>query len=207
MSLRWLLAPLVALYALIAGPPEYRAQARMVNRVSESVVRITGSYSDEHSEGYTCSGTVVHKNMVLTAAHCLMHSLEVDDTPIRGLERSDSFFDLALLDVRTPKPALTLRAEPVEMFEPLIAIGHAYGWKKLSALKQTPYLLNYTPDLGPELELAPGIFVQGGFMGGMSGGPVVDRDGQMVMIIQRAGEESGYGVSADTIRTFLQGAW
>ena len=207
MSLRWLLAPLVALYALTAGPPEYRAQARMVNRVSQSVVRITGSYSNDKPEGYTCSGTVVHKNMVLTAAHCLMHPMEVDDTPIRGLERVDIFFDLALLNVWTPKPALTLRVEPVEMFEPLTAIGYAYGWKKLSALQQMPYLLNYTPDLGPELESAPGIFVQGGFVGGMSGGPVVDRSGQMVMIIQRAGEGSGYGVSADTIRTFLQGAW
>lgn len=206
MSLRWLLAPLVALYGLIAGSPEHRAYDRMVSRVEQSVVRVTGTLdSMEGPLAHTCSGEVIAYHLVLTAAHCLMDEMKVDDWAPRGVLRYDAYFDLAVIDVAIDKPTLRMRAEPLERFEPLTALGYAYGWQKLTVLSVRPYLLNVSFDEGPQLGHAPGIFVQGAYVGGMSGGPVVDSNGLMVSIVQRAGDGTGYGVTVDAIHTFLAG--
>jgi S1-C subfamily serine protease len=49
----------------------------------------------------------------------------------------------------------------------------------------------------------PGIVVQGGYIPGMSGGPVIDKDGQVVGIIQQSDQNIGYGVGVDRISEFL----
>ena len=203
--MKWLLAPFVAFVALVLGDSSYRAHARIVAHASESVVRLSMHLDEEDADGHVCTGSMVGRHLVLTAAHCIYQDLQIDDQPIRGVLRLDRFFDLALVDARIEKPSIELRSSGPELYEPLTALGYAHGWHKLTALHEMPYLVNFTPDYGPELTLPPGVFVQGGYIGGMSGGPVVDAQGKMVSIVQRAGELSGYGVGVETIRVFLGG--
>ena len=46
----------------------------------------------------------------------------------------------------------------------------------------------------------------GGFIGGMSGGPVFDINGDVVGVVQRGTEQIGYGVNTATLLEFLMEA-
>jgi hypothetical protein len=51
---------------------------------------------------------------------------------------------------------------------------------------------------------APGVVVQGGYLPGMSGGPLIDADGLVVGIVQTSAHNVGYGVGARVIQAFIQ---
>lgn len=178
----------------------------MVDRVSMSIVRITGEREVEGWFGaqqvtYTCSGEVIAINRVLTAAHCVGEKLLSDGTVATPLSVNEDM-DLALLQTKTSKPALVRRETQVLRYEPLTAIGYAWGLTSLSALSVTPFLIDITPEKG----LSPGILVQPAYIGGMSGGPVVDESGQMIGIVQASTPEGvGYGVGVKLIEAFLVG--
>jgi S1-C subfamily serine protease len=178
----------------------------MVDRVSSSIVRITGEkdmmahYGPVHS-GYVCSGFVFRPHQVLTAHHCLGENLRADGVLVKKVLKIDEYYDLALLAVDTQKSALVLRDTPVVRFEPVTAIGYAWGWNRLTVLQVRVFLV----DMSPDEMTAPGLITQGGAIGGMSGGPVVDSNGQVVCIVQHSNEGIGHGVGVQIIRVFLLG--
>ena len=173
---------------------------KMVDRVSASVVRIT-VVMDEGQ--HTCSGEVIGVNRVLTAGHCFGESIQADGIQAKVL-KVDKWADLMVLSVLTSKPAIEFRDSDVVRFEDLTAIGYAFGWSKLSVTQVRAYLLNIDP-FDANNEMAPGLIVQGTYIGGMSGGPVVDADGRMVGIVQQANQGIGYGVGTQLMRAFLLG--
>ena len=177
------------------------AYTKMVDRVSSSVVRIIAVKDDGL---HTCSGEVIGVNLVLTAAHCVGDTMSVDGIPAKVL-KGDAYFDLLLLSVPTTKPAIRFRSSNVVRYEDLTAIGYAFGWTKLSVLQVRAYLLNIDP-FDSENAKAPGIVTQGAFIPGMSGGPVVDADGEMVSMAQQANGGVGFGVGVQLIKAFLLGA-
>jgi hypothetical protein len=172
------------------------------------VVRITGSQIRLTEDGpvlahYVCSGEVIAPTLVLTVNHCVSEDMLIDGMKSDGIVRVDLWYDLALIRVHTGKPSLPLRDTPLTRFEPLTAIGYAEGFNTLTALEVKPVILNFTPDL---THLAPGIFTIPGYLGGMSGGPVVDANGEMVSICQRHTDEGlGYGVGMLIIHAFMLG--
>lgn len=200
-----LLTPFLLLLHLFQSP--LTVYTHMVDRVSLSIVRITGDLEIDTPHGaqhisIVCTGEVVAPDRVLTAAHCLSNNLRVDGQ-IASVLRISIATDLALLQTSSKKPPLALRDDSVQRFEPLTGIGYAYGWTVLTALHVTPTLIDYTPDP----ETAPGIFVQGAYIGGMSGGPVVDEQGYVVGVMQRYYDPgAGYGVGTVLIRALLVGA-
>lgn len=172
--------------------------------VADSVVRIEIQGVDAEGEIYkgSCSGFVVAVERVLTAAHCAGITLTADleaATPVW----QDDYFDLLLLEVKDlRKPVLRIRETPAVFDESLTAYGFGYGWRKLTILKERVMLV-----ANAVVEGAPvGVIVQGGFIGGMSGGPIVDKDGQVVAIVQRGNQQIGYGVGIQFIRAFLYDA-
>lgn len=206
-----LLIPFLALGSLFH--PAYSQYAQMVDKVSMSVVHITGEMTQETIFGtqhgnYSCTGEVIAVGKVLTAAHCVQgEKMKSEDDELVVLAQ-DKVADLALVRTDThQRPSLHLRKAPVVCFETLTALGFAYGRKPLSVLLERVFIVKgylWGPD---EDGTTPpsGVLVQGGYIGGMSGGPVVDAKGLQVSIVQRGGEFIGYGVDAQTIRTFLAG--
>ena len=190
---------LVILLALVAsGCAMLQHPASVVDRVSASVIRVTSH--DAWGEG-TCSGFVIAPQRVMTAAHCIADKMLADGKDA-VVVKVDKHYDLALLRVdKLLKPSITLRDRPVERFEGLIAIGYGYGWTRLSVLEVQAFLINNAV----EEDGAVGIIVQGSYIGGMSGGPVVDKSGLVVGIVQRSSTTIGYGVGTLFMHAFLLG--
>lgn len=198
--LHYLLIPVLALYSFFI--PARTSYTRMIDRVSSSIVRITGDklWEGETRVNYICSGEVIAIHRVLTAAHCVGEHMRADGIPATVVAQ-DPYYDLALLVADTDKPPLILRDYPVQRFEQLTGIGYAWGFNRLTALTGQAFLLN----ISPGDKIAPGTLVQAQYIGGMSGGPVVDYNGHMVGIVQQSNTGIGFGVSTQLIRAFLLG--
>jgi S1-C subfamily serine protease len=189
-----LLLPFILFLSLFHGP----TYTQVVEKAQSSVVRLTGTMEEAH---YSCTGFVIRVHRVLTAAHCKGENMTADRIPVTVL-RANTDTDLMLLDVDTNKPALKFRDLPVVRFENLTAIGYGFGWPYLTVLNVRALLV----DVSPESDLTPGLIVQGGYIHGMSGGPVIDSVGQVVGIVQQTNEGVGYGVTVTIIKAFLLGS-
>lgn len=193
-----ILAFLLSLLSLFHTP----TYTEVIDKAQASVVRVTGTLDDIE---YFCTGEVIAPHRVLTAAHCVGDNMAADGIPVgTGILAYSKYFDLALLDVKTEKPALALRRLPIARFEDLSAIGYGWGLSHMFALKVNPFLTNMKmPDENPS---APEMLAQWGYVGGMSGGPVIDSRGLMVGIVQRTGDGVGLGVDVLQIEAFIAGA-
>jgi S1-C subfamily serine protease len=169
----------------------------MVDKAQQSVVYI------QNTEG-RCSGFMIAPHRVMTAKHCVGEALTVDNKPATVLRMSEEL-DLALLEAEVKRPLLTFRDAPIHRWEHLTAIGHAFGWPRDADITALQVIVIFTSQ-PIEPDSANGMIVQGQFIGGMSGGPIVDQDGKVVSIVQRGGEGLGYGVVTLQMRAFLLGA-
>ena len=170
----------------------------MVDTVSASVVRVTGL--NEAGDHFVCSGFVIRESRVLTASHCVGTMVQADGLAVTVI-KVDPYYDLAVLDVKTNKHTLTFQDAPVYRFEPVTAVGYAWGATVLTALQARIDIYDYAI----AEDEAPGIVVQNAYIGGMSGGPVVDESGAVVSIAQRAYSGMGFGVGTKLISAFLVG--
>lgn len=199
-----IIAPLVFALSLFGSDPS--ALTQRIDRASASIVRITGTKTVETFLGpaerpYVCTGFVIAPARVATAAHCLGTALRVDGVPPVELLATSAFYDLALLRVETTKPILPIRPTAIRRFERVIGLGYGYGWTRLTTTFHRVMLVNHLIDP----ELPPGLVVQAGYIGGMSGGPVIDAKGYLVGMVQRSNAQIGYGVGLDILRAFLLG--
>lgn len=181
----------------------FHPPASMEDRVASSLYRITGTAEVDTWMGprrinYSCTGFQIAPDKIMTAAHCLGDDMKADGQPVKILA-GDKYFDLALLEGGSNRPILQFRDKEVERWEALKSLGYGYGWNRLTVLDNKVILTRYkVVEDGPV-----GIVVQGGYIGGMSGGPLVDLSGKVVGVVQRSNNQIGYSVGSTIIKAFL----
>lgn len=203
---KFLSIPTLLLGLFLLNPSPELKERTVVDQVTSSIVRVTseiriplGFDSYEIHEG-VCTGFVIKKDLVLTAGHCFAEELWSDGQRAEPI-KIDKFYDLMVLQTSTKKTPVTFRDDPPRRFEPLTAIGYARGWDRVTVLEVKPFMINFSP----RPEMPPGIFTQGGFLRGQSGGPVVDSEGNVVGLILQTNENVGYFLGTQLIKAFLLG--
>lgn len=149
----------------------------------------------------SCSGSVIDvaRKYVLTAEHCAGTNIFADRVAATIVSK-DSDEDLMILKVPELDPArtaLTLAARNPEIQVQVLSCGFGYALKRpfwrSARITDTEIVV---PGLTSTF-----IGTDAPFIGGMSGGPVLDVAGNIVAIVQRGdGGALGIGVGAETIR-------
>ncbi len=185
-----------------APPIDIRA---LIDTVSPSIVMVTTARKDAegHPGTYVCTGVVVSSLMkqVLTAKHCVesegrMLPALADNLPTTLVKADD---DLALLAVPDlDKPRLDTRKTRVAIGDLTYAFGFGYGLPTV-LMRPIVWIVNYHQTVDQEDLVVDGPFVQG-----MSGGPVVDANGKLIGIVQKANDVLGFASGPGAIKAFLK---
>jgi S1-C subfamily serine protease len=192
----------VALVSLLAAPALAQWQP-LAAQVEKSIVTI--GQTDTHCTGFVINDQAKSKDenkkdvdYILTADHCDTKDLLADNTPARVIYK-DAKKDLLVLEVDdTERPALKLAKEDPKIGDEVASYG--YGFALERPMFRVTHIADdktYIPEEGIG---GPFIVTDAVFVGGQSGGPVVNTQGEVVMIVQRGGSGVGLGVGAEVIK-------
>lgn len=178
----------------------------VIKTVEKSIVWV------EIGDEGACTGFVIDqaRHYVMTAAHCSPGEhgiLWVDRVPARVVSR-DTKKDLLVVEVKDidpTRPALKLAAKNPERGQELMSAGYGYALER-------PFFrqAHVQDDAVADIAGGPYISTDTSFVGGQSGGPVVNIAGEVVMIVQQGDRgTTGLGVGVETIKErmgrFFQG--
>jgi len=164
------------------------------------VGHITGIFSEMgETHTYGCTAFSIDTRKWMTAAHCVGDEMKIDGHPAMVIAQ-DKTLDLAVLVADYVKPALHFRAKPLHRQEEVVALGYGYSWKYPTITHHFVMILHFSPNE----DIYPGVWYSTGFIGGMSGGVVLDLNGMVVGIVQRGDSQVGYGVDVATMLAWLQ---
>ncbi len=184
----------LVLAAALLLPVPINAQTDMwlivAQKLAASTVKLTG-----------CSGIVIDANRkhVLTAAHCgtdKPEDLLVDSEPAVVVSK-DIDYDLLVLKVpELDKPALSLAKDDAKAGQLVASMG--YG----ASLEKPMFRTNTVSIEQVQIESLKGQWVlfENPFVGGQSGGPVVNLDGDLVSIVQMSNATTGIGRSVKLLK-------
>jgi S1-C subfamily serine protease len=209
---RAIVAVVAGLYAFCGLPYAIRVDAAdwsaLVKELSKSVVPI-----ERDDKGVSCTGFIINSKVrkddkdltyVLTAAHCEAPKMWADQADANVVAKNTEKDLLVLATEHLDRPALKLAKDDPSVGDQVGAFGHGYGLEKpifrlshISAQTYIPY-----EGLGGPLYMTDSTFV-----GGMSGGPVINAAGEVVMMVQRGTSSVGIGVGADTMRSKAGRYW
>ena len=154
-----------------------------------------------------CSGIVIdnERDYVLTADHCVAAAAQRDyhftvDGHTANTVLRDIPEDLAILRVEDlDKPAFKPSKLTLKRGDPIMALGFAYGLTEPQARISNVVYPNI--NLNDAWCNSECIGVAIDHIGGMSGGPVVDKDGRLAGIVQFGDGKTGFG---RTIKVILE---
>lgn len=170
--------------------------ASVVKTVEKSIVYLEGT------DG-ACTAFVINqeKHYLLTAAHCFSKEIWVDRVAgkVISLDTKKDLMVVEAKDLDPARPALKLAPKNPERGQEVMSAGFGF------ALERPFYRQAHVQDdafMYPEAGVGgPYISVDAPFVGGQSGGPVVNAAIEIVSIVQRGdGGTTGIGVGADIIR-------
>ncbi len=183
------LALLLLSFTSVSAATDWVAVAE---RLEQSVLQISDN----------CSAFSIDddRDYVLTAKHCTSDDLTkptvVDLTPARVIA-DDVQYDLAVLHVPgMDKKALALAAEEPHAGIEVASLGFGMGLK--GWMFRHAWVANRDLTI-PGLD-GSWIMIDGAFVGGQSGSPVVNASGEVVLIVQMSTSTSGIGRGADLLR-------
>lgn len=164
-------------------------------RVQRSIVRISRVMTEDGKQKTaTCTGfvTSASRGEVLTARHCVgddpHEELYVDGQESEVIRVND-MFALVRIEPMT-KPPIEWGILP-QVGDQVITYGYGYGF--MLVLKRNVARIDGGQDIVTDGPLVPG----------MSGGPVVDRNGRVVGINQASSEVIGVICGVNEMRAFL----
>lgn len=189
---------------LFLAPVSAHDWSAVVRKVNASTVRLsfpvtvfnpfTGNAQEMQA---ACSGFVVNraKGYVMTASHCLNEGT-TDGMTVTGATPgtpmwvvfNDEKLDVAVISAAIKKPALKPSRVGLQQGQMIGALGYGYGFKL--PLFRGGYVSNVAVDVDPEIP-GPWALFDTPFIGGMSGGPIFNHDGQVVGVVQMSNEVMG----------------
>lgn len=195
--------PLVALFAVLTlsfpqGEAGGRPVSTLLQKVQQSLV-ILQDLRPADKGSMRCTGFVLDrpfKGAILTAEHCIKGEVFLVIDGVEGeVVRKSEWLALVRAKGVLPrsKPPLRLATSRTPIATPTWGTGWAFGQILLSI---------------PRLSIGyheTDLIVDGPYVGGMSGGPVVDEEGVVVGVIQAGNEALGLISGIDEIQEFLKG--
>lgn len=167
--------------------------ATVAKTVRESIVEIAiGTVG-------ACSGFVIdaERDFVLTAAHCDNEEsgkdLFVDLRPAKVVAKDTKQDLMVLLVPGIDRPALNLAKDNPKVGDEVASYGFGY------ALEEPLFRVAHVSGRDIALERSRVLAIDATFVGGQSGGPVVNAAGEVVMIVQAGTASVGVGVGAETM--------
>lgn len=185
--MRPLLVSILA-FLLICLPDSPSASQSVIDKTIRSIVEIEFAVDGEQT--HVCTGFVVDaaRGQALTARHCVGNELTVDGQVSEVIKADET---LALVKVPAMrKPPLEIRKKSISLGERVWSLGFGYGKMKVFSRAISGWVIKDVILDGP---LAPG----------MSGGPIVDKDGKVVGVNQASNQVLGIGCGYLEIRAFL----
>ena len=178
--------------------------SRVVQRVAASTAPLTCSL---HSRNVCTAFSInAEQGLYLTANHCAQPFMSdegeaevpfLDGQALTVVFVSEAL-DLAIVKSAVKRPALTYRTKPLLVGAEVGSYGYGYGLvvpifrtSIISAFVKDPTGIEWT-------------FLDSALIGGMSGGPVVDRDGRVVGVNDKSDNWSGFSLSLTQILTATQ---
>lgn len=199
-----LLITLTLLAALIV-PGKTVSASDWTGKIEQALKSVVFIETDEG----TCTGFVVDvtRKYVQTAAHCDGDKVWIDRV-VAKIVSKDTKKDLAVFEVKDldpTRPALKLAVKDPEIGQEVMSIGYGMGLERPLFRKA---MVSDTALTIPEGNIGgPFIALDSAFVGGQSGGPVINHEGEVVMIVQRASGTTGIGVAASIIRERVGRFW
>jgi S1-C subfamily serine protease len=161
----------------------------------DSIVEIAIS-SEAGEPAGACTGFVSDndRDFVVTAAHCDGPKVFADNMPAK-VRMKDVKNDLMVLHVDgIDRPALKLAAEDPKIGAEVASFGFGY------ALERPLFRVAHVSAADIAIERGRYFAVDATFVPGQSGGPVVNEQGQVVMLVQMGTNVVGLGVGTETIK-------
>jgi S1-C subfamily serine protease len=172
----------------------------LATKLTKSVVYI------ETNKG-SCTGFVINaaagkdgdQDYILTAAHCDGDKLYADGADAKVVYK-DVKKDLMVLVVNNlDRPALTLAKDNPKPGEELMSFGYGYGFER--PMLRITHVADDDTHIDQEGIGGPFIVTDATFVGGQSGGPVINVNGEVAMIVQRGSNAVGFGVGAEVMKS------
>jgi S1-C subfamily serine protease len=186
----------VVCWLVFQAPMFAQSWVAIAAKVRESIVNV-------ESETTKCTGFVIDaaRGHVLSASHCVGEELYADHKPatiVALFPRPNH--DLVVLKVSDieDRPALKLADGNPEIGEDVASYGWGYALDR--PLFRQASISDDDMHIPEDGVGGPFMVIDASFIGGQSGGPVVNSHGDVVMIVQRGTPAAGFGVGAKILK-------
>ena len=193
--MRILLSLVLALALVLPFPAWAFDWSGVAKRVAKSIVALSTKEHGTIRYPIHCTGFMVQPELVISADHCYAEDLRVNGLVATELGHSVDYDLMLLRVVGLRNDPVVFGATPVAVGKEIMTYGYAYGGP-------VP-MLRAGNVASHDTKHYYSIVFDKSYIPGMSGGPVVNTNGEVVGIVQGRTEEIGVGVDAEAILWFI----